>query len=230
MKLVSIIIPVYNEENFIGQTLERVLAAPLGQPDLNKEVIVINDGSTDGTAQAIAVFADRIRPLQLPHNRGKGAALRAGLAAARGDIILMQDADLEYDPAEYPKLLAPILTDQAAVVYGSRFSGGAGHPLPFFRWGNRLLTRLSNFCTGLRLTDMETGYKVFTQAAARSLRLTENRFGVEPQLTAQLAKRHWRFQEVPITYRGRGRAEGKKIKWSDGLWAVWVILRERLKR
>ena len=225
--LVSIIVPVYNEEKLVKAALTRVLAAELGQPNLTKEVVVVDDGSTDQSIAQISQLGDQVRLERHTQNQGKGAALRTGFAAAHGDIILIQDADFEYDPADYPRLLAPILAGKADVVYGSRFVGGQAHRVAFF-WhylGNRFLTFLSNLASNLNLTDMETGYKVFTRQAMHSIQLQENRFGIEPELTIKLARSGQRFYEVGIAYSGRSYAEGKKIGWRDGWRAIWVILK-----
>jgi len=192
------------------------------------EVIVVDDGSTDGTRKILEEWAHpRVIVKLQPKNTGKGAALRAGLEATRLEFVLIQDADLEYSPSEYPRLLAPLLEGKADVVYGSRFVGGEAHRVLFF-WhslGNRILTLLSNMFTDLNLTDMETCYKVFRAEVIKGLDLRENRFGFEPEVTAKIAKQHWRIFEVGISYNGRTYAEGKKIGWKDGLRAVWCIVK-----
>jgi len=226
MKL-SIIIPAYNEAGTVAGIVARVRAAAQ-----DAEIIVVNDGSTDGTAEALAELAERqpdVRVLHHETNRGKGAALRTGFAAATGDILLVQDADLEYNPQDYGKLLAPILKGEADVVYGSRFLGGP-HRVLFF-WhavGNRLLTLLSNIFTNLNLTDVETGYKVFRKTVLESITIRSDRFGFEPEITAKVAKRGWRVYEVPIEYHGRTYEEGKKVTWRDGLKAFFAIVWFRL--
>jgi len=230
MKL-SVVIPVFNERATLEELVSRVLAVDAGMP---MEIILVDDGSTDGTRDLYPKIQQRwpeqpfVIRLQ-DRNRGKGAALRTGFALATGDIVIIQDADLEYDPRDYPKLLAPILDGKADVVYGSRFVGSQAKRVLFF-WhmmGNRLLTLLSNAMTNLNLTDMETCYKVFRAEAARSLKLTSNGFTIEPEITAKVARGRWRIYEVGISYAGRDYSEGKKITWVDGLEALWAIFRFR---
>jgi len=223
MKL-SVVIPVYNEVGTIREIIQRVLAAPS-----EKEVIVVDDGSTDGTQEILRREAPhRVVVLFQERNRGKGAALRAGFQKVTGDVVLVQDADLEYDPVDYPRLLKPIIDGNADVVYGSRF-GGETHRVLFF-WhyvGNRFLTMLSNMFTNLNLSDMETCYKVFRADLLKRLALRSNRFGFEPEFTAKVARLGCRIYEVPVSYHGRGYESGKKITWKDGISAIGCIIRYR---
>lgn len=229
MKL-SVVIPVFNEEKTVVEIVDRVQAVPL-----DKELIVVDDCSTDETPRLlarIAEAADNVRVLRHERNQGKGASLRTGFAAASGEVVIIQDADLEYDPQEYQKLIAPILDGRADVVYGSRFSGGQTHRVLYF-WhsvGNRLLTLLSNMFTDLNLTDMEVCYKVFRREIIQAIEIEESRFGFEPEITAKLAKTRCRIYEVGIAYSGRTYQEGKKIGWRDGFRAVWCILKYNLLR
>ena len=231
MKL-TVVVPVYNEAPFVEEALARVLKADCC--GLACEVIVVDDGSTDGTHQALQRAAHahpQVKLLFQEKNQGKGAALRRAFAAAAGDVVLVQDADLEYDPRDYPMLLEPILSGRADVVYGSRFLGSS-HRVLFF-WhavGNRLLTTLSNVFTNLNLTDMESGYKVFRAEILRGIRLEQNRFGFEPEVTAKMARTGARVYEVAVSYAGRTYAEGKKIGWKDGVTAFYCILRYGLLR
>jgi glycosyltransferase involved in cell wall biosynthesis len=223
----SILIPVFNEVNTIEEILRRVRAAD--SCGLEKEIVLVDDASTDGTSDALKrIQKDGLKILSHPFNRGKGAALRSALEQATGDIVLIQDADLEYDPSDYPCLLRPILDHRADVVYGSRFAGGTHRVLLFWHYlANRLLTLLSNMLCNLNLTDMETCYKVFRRQCVEGLKLTSERFGIEPELTAKLARRRYRFYETGINYAGRDYTEGKKIIWKDGLAALWFIFRYR---
>ncbi|HEX5505122.1 MAG TPA: glycosyltransferase family 2 protein [Thermomicrobiales bacterium] len=230
--VLSVIVPVYNEEQTIAEILARVRAvdlAGLGRP-LERELVVVDDCSTDRTAEALAEEERRPDTVVIRHrrNRGKGAAVRTGLAAARGDILLIQDADLEYDPRDYPALLRPILEGRAEVVYGSRFLGE--HKAMYF-WhsvGNKALTLVTNVLFDTTLTDMETCYKVFTADVARSFRLRSDRWGIDPEISAKVLKRGHRIYEVPIAYNGREFWEGKKISWRDGLAVFFTLLRYRL--
>lgn len=220
---VSVLIPVFNERETIGTIVNRVLDTGIAS-----EVVIVDDASTDGTRDVLIEIGKRpgIRVIMHGFNKGKGAALHTALEHARGDLVLIQDADLEYDPADYGKLIAPIQAGEADVVYGSRFLENAHQdPSWIHRFGNGALTWLSNRLTGLRLTDMETCYKVFRRAALRNMVLREERFGFEPELTAKLARRKCRFREVPIAYDSRGYNEGKKIHMGDGLRAIYCILR-----
>jgi glycosyltransferase involved in cell wall biosynthesis len=225
MKL-SVIVPVYNERKTIEEIIRRVQAVDL---DLEKEIIVVDDGSTDGTREALQSLAlAELRVVVHEKNKGKGAALRSGFDRAEGDIILIQDADLEYDPREYPKLLEPILDGRADVVYGSRFLGGPHRVFYFWHYvGNRFLTTFSNMLSNLNLTDMETCYKVLRRDVLQKINLKSPRFGFEPEITVKLAKLRCRIYEVPISYSGRDYAEGKKIGWKDGLAALFHLIRFR---
>jgi glycosyltransferase involved in cell wall biosynthesis len=222
MKL-SIVMPVYNERATVLELINRVLNTPH-----EKELIVVDDASTDGTRELLAKLSDtRVRVFIHERNRGKGAALRTGFKHVSGDIVIIQDADLEYNPQEYPKLLAPILDGRADVVYGSRFLGGDARRVLYF-WhymGNKFLTLMSNMFTNLNLSDMETGYKVFKKEIATRIRIQENRFGFEPEVTAKIARLGCRIYEVGVSYSGRTYKEGKKINWRDGVMAIWCIFK-----
>ena len=228
MKL-SVVIPVYNEAQTVDQLLGLVLHIDTG---MDTELIVVDDCSTDGTRAILERAKEKYpRMILLLHekNQGKGAALRTGFAIATGDLVLVQDADLEYDPKEYPRLLQPILDGHADVVFGSRFLGGGAHRVVFF-WhyvGNQLLTMLSNMMTNLNLTDMEVCYKVFKKDVLKDITIREDRFGFEVEITAKVARKKWRIYEVPISYYGREYSEGKKIGWRDGIRALWCILKYR---
>jgi glycosyltransferase involved in cell wall biosynthesis len=222
--LVSIVMPAYNERTTIEEIIARVLAVPL-----KLELIVVDDCSTDGTRELLQEM-QRARAFTLllqPRNAGKGAALRAGFAQVRGDIAIVQDADLEYSPEEYPALIELICSGRADVVYGSRFLGRHRVFLFVHYMGNRMLTLLTNILYNTMLTDMETCFKAMRVEVIRSMTLRENRFGIEPELTAKIFKRGYRVYEIPITYDGRGYEDGKKITWRDGLVAVWTLLKYR---
>lgn len=226
MKL-SVVVPVFNEKATIESVLRRVLASDAG---IEKEVIVIDDGSSDGTRDVLARLdgdLKGVRVLMHDVNRGKGAALRTGFGAATGDVVIVQDADLEYDPREYRAILEPIVDGSADVVYGSRFIGGGPHRVLYY-WhflGNRLITTFSNMMTNLNLTDVEVCYKAFRREVLRGMVLVENRFGFEIEITAKVARGNWRVYEVPVSYHGRRYEEGKKITWRDGFAAFWCILK-----
>jgi glycosyltransferase involved in cell wall biosynthesis len=223
---VSIVIPCYNEKNTIEEIVGAGRNAPLAG---SREIIVVDDCSSDGTQavlkERLSKVVDRI--IYRPVNRGKGAALRSGFAAATGEVILVQDADLEYSPEDYPVLLEPIMSGKADAVIGSRFMGGRPHRVLLF-WhmvGNKFLTLLSNMCTNLNLTDIETGYKAFKAPLIKSIQIEEDRFGVEPEIIAKLARKGCRIYEVGISYSGRTYAEGKKINWKDGIRAIYAIFK-----
>lgn len=228
MKL-SVVMPVYNEESTVEKIIDAVLAVKTGH---EVELVVVNDCSRDGTAVSLERAAAKhpgVRIIHHEQNQGKGAALRTGFGAVTGDIVIIQDADLEYDPKDYPRLLQPILDGHADVVYGSRFIGGGPHRVLFF-WhmiGNRMLTTFSNMMTNLNLTDMEVCYKVFKWDVLKDIVLRENRFGFEVEITAKIARRHCRIYEVPVAYYGRDYSEGKKITWRDGVSALRCILKYR---
>ncbi len=226
--LLSIVIPVYNEKEWVEELVSRVLEQPY-----RMELILVDDGSTDGTRDILPTLADKhdnVRVELKPTNEGKGAALRTGFALAEGDVIIIQDADLEYDPRDYSKLLEPLLDGRADVVYGSRFLGGPHRVLNFHHYiANQGLTFLSNLLTNLNLTDMETCYKVFRREVIDGMKLTSDRFGFEPEFTARVAQRGLRIYEVPISYSGRDYDEGKKITWRDGVAAMTVIIKSRFE-
>jgi glycosyltransferase involved in cell wall biosynthesis len=225
MKL-SVIIPVYNEAGTILEIIQRVKEAPF-----EKEIIVVDDSSTDGTASLLKGNNEGIKPLFHDRNKGKGAAIRTALPHITGEIAIIQDADLEYHPSEYPRLISPILNGVADVVYGSRFQGGTHRVLYFWHSvGNNVVTTLSNMFTNLNLSDMETGYKVFRSEVLKKIKIESNRFGFEPEITAKIAKMGCRIYEVPISYWGRDYSEGKKINWKDGLAALYWIIKFNIFR
>ena len=225
MKL-SIVIPVYNEKETILELIKKVDSV-----NLEKEIILVDDASTDGTRDILKSLGDKKYKIFFHDvNQGKGAALRTGFKHVTGNIVIVQDADLEYDPNEYGKLIAPILDGKADVVFGSRFLSGPHRVLLFWHYlGNKILTTLSNIFSNLNLTDMETCYKVFKAEILKDLNLKSNRFGFEPEFTAKVAKRKYKIYEVPISYYGRDYSEGKKITWKDGIVAIWCIIKYRLK-
>jgi glycosyltransferase involved in cell wall biosynthesis len=225
MPKLSVVIPVYNEVNTIKEIIRRVK-----EIDIDKEIIVVDDCSTDGSRQLLKEIEqdENIRVFYHEQNQGKGAALRTGFKHVRGEITIIQDADLEYDPSEYFHLLQPILDNKADVVYGSRFIGGSHRVLLFWHYvGNKLLTLLSNMFTNLNLTDMETCYKVFRTEVLKKIEIKSNRFGFEPEITAKVAKQKCRIYEMPISYSGRDYSQGKKITWRDGVSALWCIIKYR---
>jgi glycosyltransferase involved in cell wall biosynthesis len=222
----TVIIPVFNEAGTILKVIERVKKVPI-----DKEVIVVDDCSTDGTRDLLEKHSESVIVFYHHSNQGKGAAIRTGLSHITGDLVIIQDADLEYDPSEYPHLMAPILEGKADVVYGSRFSGGP-HRVLFF-WhavGNKIITTLSNVLTNLNLSDMETGYKIFKTEILRKITIESNRFGFEPEITAKIAQLGCRIYEIPISYWGRDYSEGKKINWKDGIAALYWIIKYNLFR
>ena len=220
----SVVMPVYNEAGTVCEIIERVLAVPL-----DKELIVVNDGSTDSTAEALNAFANRegVRVFHSPINLGKGAAVRIGLTMVRGDIVIIQDADLELNPEEYPQLCSPIERGEADIVFGSRFMGNAHHLSSTSYWGNRFLTSLTNLMFGGKLTDMETCYKVFPAKIIPGLELKSLRFEFEPEMAAKFLSRRYRVVEVPISFRPRSTSEGKKMRWHDGFTAVLTLVKVR---
>jgi len=231
MPTLSVVIPVYNERTYLERVIERVENAKI-QEGIERQIICVDDCSSDGTTELLRGLAEKrphLRVLYHAQNQGKGAAIRTGFAQATGDIVLIQDADMEYDPAEYPRLLTPILDGRADVVYGSRFIGETHRVLYFWHSvGNQMLTTLSNMFSDLNLTDMECCYKVFRREVLQQITLHENRFGIEPELTAKVARLGVRLYEVPVSYSGRTYAEGKKINWKDGFSALRCIVKYNL--
>ncbi len=226
MKKVSIIVPVYNEANTIDLIIPKVLAAKT--PGWIKEVIIVDDGSSDGTAEKVTKWKHQCRVLLQNPNRGKGASVSVGLTHASGDVILIQDADLEYDPADYPKLLSPFDNPQVNVVYGSRYLGPHLSTMFFYELGNKFVTLMTNILFNTNITDMETGYKAFRRSTlAQLLPLRAKRFDLEPELTAKFLKNGYQIYEVPISYFGRKFSEGKKLTWRDGVVAFWTLLYHR---
>ena len=231
MSTLSVVVPVYNEAKTIIEIIKKIQSVDLGP--VKKEIVIVDDCSKDGTAVTLKAQAEGMKDVRVFYhekNQGKGAALRTGFAQASGDYVIVQDADLEYDPEEYPLLLNPLLAGKADVVYGSRFMGGQPHRVHFF-WhsiGNQFLTLLSNMFTNLNLTDMETCYKAFRAECLKKITIKENRFGFEPEITAKVAKNKFRVFEIGISYYGRGYDEGKKIGWKDGMRAIWCILKYNL--
>jgi len=230
----SVLVPVYNEERTLEEIVRRVCAVPMP-----KEIILVDDGSRDRSREILTRLQEEnqraagspntLKVFFQAHNEGKGAALKVAIDHVTGDVVIIQDADLEYDPKDYPSLLEPIQAGIADVVYGTRFAGGGAHRVLFF-WhsmGNRVLTLLSNMLTNLNLSDMEVGYKVFRAEALKSIELKSKRFGFEPEITMKLAKKRYRFYEVPISYHGRTYEEGKKITWKDGFAALYYMIRFR---
>ncbi len=225
MKL-SIVMPVFNERNTIKEILRRVRQVDLG--DLEREIVIVDDGSSDGTRDILAMEEDSsTRVIYHPENRGKGAAVRTGFAAASGDLIIIQDADLEYDPEDYPKLIDPVLKGKAQVVYGSRFTGPRKNMLFWHFVGNRFLALVTNILYNTTLSDMETCYKLFTREALQGIELKSDHFDIEPEMTAKILKQKIRIFEVPISYAGREMEEGKKITWRDGIPALWSLIKYR---
>ena len=226
LQTLSILIPVYNEKATVLELLRRVEAVPL---PMAKEIIIVDDGSSDGTRDILADLGGRATVILHERNRGKGAALRAALSRASGDLVIIQDADLEYDPADYPMMLGPLLDGRADAVYGSRFLGGPHRVLFFWHYfGNLIFTLLTNVLYDINLTDMGTCYKAFLTGKLKAIPLHSERFGIEAELTAKICKRRLRLYEVPISYSGRTYAEGKKITWKDSLSYLWCLLRYRV--
>jgi glycosyltransferase involved in cell wall biosynthesis len=226
--LLSVIVPVFNERTTVAEVVRRIRAVDLPMP---LEVILVDDGSSDGTDKVLTAIGDStVRVITHGRNQGKGAAVRTGLEAARGDLIIIQDADLEYDPADWPRLLSPILRGKAKVVYGSRFTGERKNMMPLHWIGNRFLSLVTNILYSTTLSDMETCYKLFDRQVLEGLRIESDRFEFEPEITAKVLRRGHRIYEVPISYAGREAAEGKKITWRDGLGALTTLIKYRFSR
>jgi glycosyltransferase involved in cell wall biosynthesis len=227
-QLLTVIVPVFNERNTVAEILRRMRAVELS---IDLEIVVVNDASSDGTEKVLAALEDStVRVLNHPTNKGKGAAIRTGLEHARGDLVLVQDADLEYDPEDWPRLLMPIMRGKARIVYGSRFTGERKNML-FWHWvGNRFLSLATNLLYNTTLSDMETCYKLFDRTVLEGITIESNRFEFEPEITAKLLRRGHRIYEVPISYAGREFEEGKKITWRDGFGALTTLVKYRIKR
>ncbi len=224
-RMLSAVVPVFNERSTVAEVVRRMRAVDL---PVDLEIVLVDDGSSDGTDKVLAAIGDStVRVVTHPHNRGKGAAVRSGLEAARGDLIVIQDADLEYDPADWPRLLQPILRGKARVVYGSRFTGERKNMMPLHWVGNRFLSLVTNVLYSSTLSDMETGYKLFDRRVLTGLRIESDRFEFEPEITAKVLRRGHRIYEVPISYAGREVSEGKKITWRDGITALATLVKYR---
>jgi len=226
--LLSVIVPVFNERSTVAEVIRRIRAVEL---PVDVEVIVVDDGSSDGTDKVLAAMGDStVRVISHPHNRGKGAAIRTGLGSVRGDLVLIQDADLEYDPADWSKLLEPILRGKSKVVYGSRFTGERKNMMPLHWIGNRFLSLVTNVLYSSTLSDMETCYKLFDRTALEGITIQSDKFDFEPEITAKVLRRGYRIYEVPISYAGREADEGKKITWRDGFGALKALVKFRFTR
>ena len=227
-RTLSVIVPVYNERNTVTEIIRRIRAVRV---PLEVDVVVVDDGSTDGTEKVLSALQDStVRVITHDQNRGKGAAVRTGIASAKGDLVIIQDADLEYDPKDWPRMLEPILEGKAKVVYGSRFTGERKNMLPSHWVGNRILALMTNLLYSSTLSDMETCYKLFDRKVLDGMTINSNRFDFEPEITAKVLRRGYRIYEVPVSYAGREVSEGKKISWRDGIAALVALLRYRLTR